>query len=194
MVFLMGDINFSEVKESYDKDEEGREDVILRSRKIIQLSKKVIYALHRLELSKAERSLEDLEKESTSLIKKYSSTKHEYSGSYKVAMQEYIEALAYYKFVKKGILLKYKKGFNPEYYLLGICDLSGELVRKALNSGINGDFKEIKKIHKFASDVFSELAQFDFRNSDLRKKSDSMRWDIKKLEEMLFELKARGKI
>lgn len=187
-------MDFSEIKKTFEIEEKSREDIILESRKAIQLSKKIIYSINRDDLKDAEIHLIKLEELITKLHNQYDGTKHYFSGSFKIAVQEYIEAYSYYYFVKTGEIPKYDKKIDPEYYLLGLCDLSGELVRKALNDGIKGHFKNIIKVHKFISDLYSELEQFDFRNSDLRRKLDSIRWDLKKLEEMLFELKTRDKI
>ena len=36
--------------------------------------------------------------------------------------------------------------------------------------------------------------QFDFRNSELRRKFDGIKWELKKLEDLSIELKLKGKI
>ncbi len=185
---------FDELKNKYDQDEKDREKVILKSREIISLSKTIITSLHRDDVKKAEINLKLIEDEMSKLTSSCKGTKQYYSGSYKIAFQEYIEALSYYKYIKNSSLPKLKKGLDTEYYLLGICDTSGELVRRALNKGIQGDFKEVKKIKDFVTEIYDELIQFNVKNGELRKKIDSIRWDLKKLDEMVFNLKVGGKI
>ena len=187
-------MDFDKIRKDYEKEESEREKVILASREIIALSKKVIYAIHRDDIATAEKELLVLEKKIASLTKDIKGTKNYYSGSYKVAFQEYVEALAYYHYIKKEELLPAKEGMDIEMYLLGICDLTGELVRRALNQGIAGNFFEIRKVQGFVSAVYEQMIQFNFRNGELRKKVDSIRWDMKKLEEMTFDLKSRDKI
>ena len=185
-------MDFSKIKLLHEKNEKEREEVILQSREIVRLSKSVIYALHRAE--PASSSISKIKTKVSSFIKKHKGTKHEYNGSYKVAIQEYIEAMALNEYIKTGKLLKYDKNIDYEHYILGLCDLSGELVRQALRKGIEDNFTGVKKIRDFISNLYDELMKFDFRNGDIRKKIDSMRWDLKKLDDMVFELKMRDKI
>jgi predicted translin family RNA/ssDNA-binding protein len=202
---------FDVIRHLYDKENIEREKVIQDSREINALSKKVIYSLHREDIDSADKSIIELKKKVNLLIEVYGNTKNSYSGSYKVAIQEYIEAMAYFYFVKKGELFQtdllgienkenlnnlnnlnnLKHDIDMEHYILGLCDLSGELVRKALNDGISGNYESVFKIQKFLSNLFNELAQIDFRNGEIRKKVDSLRWDLRKIEEMAFSLKIK---
>ena len=182
------------LKNYYETENDEREKMISDSRKINALSKKVVYSLHRDDLVNAEKNLNEMKNKISLFLDNYSKTKHLYSGSYKVAIQEYVEAMAYYYFLKEyeiyvpdnDEILK-----EPDYYVLGLCDLSGELVRKALNEGINENFDQVFKIQKFISNLFNELAQIDFRNGEIRKKVDGLRWDLRKIEEMAFSLKIK---
>ena len=56
-------------------------------------------------------------------------------------------------------------GADSENYLLGCCDLVGELMRNAVNSGIKGDYRAAFEIKIFVDDLYNELMKFDFRNS-----------------------------
>lgn len=185
---------FDYIKGEFEREEGEREKIILESREIVKLSKEVIYSLHRSDLKQAKKASEDIDKRVKALVKKYKGTKHEFSGSYRIALQEYVEAMAYYEFSSSGKLLEYDKSLDYECYLLGLCDLSGELVRMALNMGIEGSFDKVYEIRKFVSELFDELMKFDFRNGELRKKTDSIRWDMKKLDDMVFELKMKNKV
>lgn len=182
------------LKNYYELENDEREKMISDSRKINALSKKVVYSLHRDDLANAENFLNEIENNISLFLENYSKTKHLYSGSYKVAIQEYVEAMAYYYFVKQNEIYVPENNEilkEPDYYVLGLCDLSGELVRKALNEGINENFDEVFKIQKFISNLFNELAQIDFRNGEIRKKVDGLRWDLRKIEEMAFSLKIK---
>jgi len=109
--------------------------------------------------------------------------------------QEYVEAVTYLEYVKTGKLADEKEiNADPENYLLGICDLTGELARRAVFSVVKEDFKEVEKIKEFVSRIYEEFLKFELRNSELRKKSDSIKWNLKKIEEILYDLKIRGKL
>ena len=57
------------------------------------------------------------------------------------ALQEYAEALCYYHFIKNNkIPTAFSLKISNESYLLGLCDLTGELVRKAVNDVIKKNF------------------------------------------------------
>jgi predicted translin family RNA/ssDNA-binding protein len=187
---------FDLIKDKYNQENNEREIIIQKSREINSLSKKVIYSLHRNEINNLDNQILKLKQSTNELITNYSNSKNASSGSYKVAIQEYVEAMAYYHFIKDGKLFvidieNKNNNIDIEHYMLGLCDLSGELVRKALNDGIKGNYSNVFKIQDFLSAIFNELAQIDFRNSELRKKVDSLRWDLRKLEEMAFSLKIK---
>jgi hypothetical protein len=38
------------------------------------------------------------------------------------------------------------------------------------------------------------MLDFDFRSGELRKKSDAIKWNLKKIEDILYDLKLQGKI
>ena len=82
-------------------------------------------------------------------------------------------------------------GFDAESYIGGLCDLSGELVRRAINSAISGKNSEALAIKQFISDLYGELMQFDFRNGEIRRKFDGIKYDLRKLEDMALQLKLK---
>jgi predicted translin family RNA/ssDNA-binding protein len=71
---------------------------------------------------------------------------------------------------------------------LGICDLTGELTRRAVSLVTKGKGKEVLVIKNFVEDIYGEFLKFDLRNGNLRKKYDSIKWNLKKLEEIMYDL------
>ena len=187
---------FDPLRERYEKDDFEREQVIIKCRKINKLSKEIIYSINRKDMDSAENHSQEIKKKVKDLVS--ADTRHYFQGAFRVAIQEYVEALAYLVFVKEGRLFSFEEAEIPdicyEYYLLGVCDLSGELVRKSLGSGIDSDFDDIKKTRDFITNLYDELLKFDFRNGEIRKKFDSLRWDLQKIEDMVFNLKLKDKI
>ncbi len=173
--------------------EKKRELLIQKSRKIIQLSKQIIYALHRDDLKNALKDVTQIKKERSNLEK--ISKKRLDTDINKVAMQEYVEALCYYEFVRNNNLpSKSVLKVDTEDYLMGLCDLTGELVRRAVANVINGKFKDALKIKDVVSEIYGEFLKFNLRNSELRKKSDSIKWNLKKLEDIVFDISVKGKL
>jgi translin len=184
----MTKLEFEKIRKQLNEFEEKRESLIQLSRKTISLSKKIIYSLHANNEKEASNYLEEIKK----LAKQVQGNYNYDLGMAKVAVQEYVEAIAYYEYITTGKLLEFSKlGIDIESYLLGLCDLSGELVRRAVNKGIEGDKDEIIKIKKFVEEIYAEFLTLELRNSDLRHKADSLYWNLKKLEDILFTLKTR---
>jgi len=75
-----------------------------------------------------------------------------------------------------------------------LCDLTGELVRRAINKAINEQYSESVEIRDVVAMIYENLMQFDFRNGELRRKFDSIKYDLKKLEDLVLELKLKDKI
>jgi len=186
--------DFDEMRNEIEKYDEKREELIKASRDIIKLSKQIIYSIHRNELAVAEKNVKIIKDN----IKKMGDTVKKDPkldiGSFKIAVQEYVEAVCYYYYIKsKKIPTKKELGIDAEYYLLGICDFTGELVRNAVNAGIKGDTKKVIEIKELVEELYDELMQFDFRNSELRKKVDQVKWDLKKMDDLVFSLKMKKK-
>jgi len=176
--------------------DEQRELLIKKSRDVLKLSKQVIYAVHRDELKQAEELIEDIKKEKSALEK---FAKHsilmESEGSYRIALQEYAEALLYHSVVKSEKLATRKElDLETIYYILGLCDLTGELVRKAVYLAGKGKVKDVIRIKELVDTLYGELLSFDFRENEIRRKFDSMKYDLKKLEDLVLELKLKGKM
>ena len=169
-----------------------RESIIQKSREIINISKKIIYALHRGDIRSASSYVGEIEKQKKSLenVRVWLDT-----NINQVAFQEYVEALCYYHFVKnKKIPTAASLKVDNVNYLLGLCDLTGELVRKAVNEVINQNFNQALEIKKVVEEIYEEFLKFNLRNGELRKKSDQIKWNLKKLEDIVFELKLKGRI
>ncbi len=175
-----------------DGFEKIREEVIQKSRGIISISKRIIYALHRNDIKSASSYVAEIEKEKKALEKINIVSDVNINL---VAIQEYVEAICYYHFVKnKKIPVAKELKVDNESYLMGLCDLTGELGRKAVNEVINKNFKGAYDIKNLVEEIYGEFLKFNLRNSELRKKSDSIKWNLKKLEDIVFELKLKGKL
>ena len=176
---------FKDIGKELKKFEEERESLIQKSREIITLSKQIIYSIHRDDIKKADV----LAKTITSKAKSLSNKNYDMNMN-NVAMQEYVEAVAFLEFIKNNKIPTRKElKTEIEPYLCGLCDLTGELVRKAVNSAINKNTSEVIKIREFIDQLYGEMLMFDFRNGEMRKKYDSIKWNLKKVEDIILEVK-----
>lgn len=178
--------DFKAIKKELERQEKERESTIQKSREIIKISKQIIYSLHRNDLKEAESKASEIKNR----IKNLGSDSETQIN--RTAMQEYVEALTYLGFVKdKKIPTRKSLNVDAEAYLCGLCDLTGELVRKSVNLAINKDFNEAIKIKKLVEEIYGEMLNFDFRNSELRRKFDAIKYNLKKLEDLEYEIKMR---
>ena len=182
---------FGKIRKEIEDFDTEREKIIQKSRIIINLSKKIIYALHRNDIKSASLFVKEIESKKKDLsVNIWLDT-----NINQVAVQEYVEALCYYHFIKsKKIPSRTSLKVDTTSYLLGLCDLTGELARKAVNSVINKNFKEAVEIKDLVEEIYGEFLEFNLRNSELRKKSDQIKWNLKKLEDIVYELKIKGRI
>jgi len=181
---------FVEIRKDLKDFEEKREETIRKSRDIIMISKQIIYSTQRNELKKAEELCEEIRK----LVKGLPSGNYD-TDMETVAVQEYVEAVCFYEFVKnKKLLTRKELGVITGDYLLGLCDLTGELVRQAVNAVINKRYEEAIEIKEFVSEIYGEFLQFDLRGGQLRKKADSIKWNLRKLEDLALGISIRSPV
>jgi translin len=183
---------FVGLKKVLESDYLKREKVISLSRSVLVSSKHAIYSVHRGDFSLAEENLKNAE-DVISKIKSIDKDFFLYSiGAFSDALEEFVEAKCYYFFMMEKKLLSFKSlGVLPEIYLAGISDLVGELVRTAINSAIKGDYDLSVFIRDFISEVYSELMLFEFKGL-LRKKFDSIKYGLEKLDELVLHFKMKG--
>lgn len=176
--------DFEDIRKELDKFEETREIVISKSREAIRLSKLSIYSSQRNDLKEAEEALKQIKVLLKEIPKESYDTDIE-----SVAIQEYVEAACFYEFVKnKKIPSRKNLGVDAEHYLLGLCDLTGELVRQAINDVINKRTERAMEIRELVTEIYGEFLKLNLRNGELRKKADSIKWNLKKLEEVALDI------
>lgn len=93
-----------------------------------------------------------------------------------------------------GIKSSQKDGFHMELdeYLVGILQLASELSRFAVNAVIYGDYKRPLHISNFVAEMSAGFSILTLRNDYVRKRFDTLKYDIKKIEEIVYDLSIRG--
>jgi len=175
--------------EKYLKDEEGtRENIISRARTGLKESKSAIYSVHRGEIDEAKKHLDtakNIVDELLLLTKKYPHLKQ----SADMAFEEYSEAASFYGFVcNSKIPSSSTLRIDPVSYLSGLSDLTGELGRRAVLEATARNIKEVERIRHTIEEIYGIMIKFDLRNGELRKKADSIKWNLQKVEELLHGL------
>jgi len=191
--------SFDTLIKQYSADDILREKIISKSREIIKLSKQSIFAFHRGDLSLAENNLEKTNKlilETFSLVEESSLRE---VGSFRASLEEFIEAISFGFFLKNNKIptisdLELSFSIPYETYLSGLCDLSGELVRHAVDAATNNNTDLVDFIRLSVDELYGLFLKFSFRGGDLRKKFDSLRHNLSKLNDIMYDVHLRGKL
>lgn len=179
------------LKKEHEENNNERRQIISLANIVLHDSKRVIFSLHRGDLAKAEESLAEIEKILIKLDKNFGYERVYSEGAYKAAVEEYAEAKTLHMVIKGKKIDKFS-GIKLDYetYLGGICDLTGELVRRATNEAASGNRAEVTRVKKIINDIMAELIEFNM-SGYLRTKYDQARGNLRKIEQMDYELKTR---
>jgi predicted translin family RNA/ssDNA-binding protein len=79
-----------------------------------------------------------------------------------------------------------------EEYLLALTDLTPELARLATNAVTLGDFDLPMLISAFVKDLFAGFQLLNLKNDILRKRADAVKYDVKRVEDVVYDLSLRG--
>jgi len=79
-----------------------------------------------------------------------------------------------------------------EDYLLGLCNLPSELSRLCVNSVTAGNYELPVQISAFVSDLYAGFRLLNLKNDNLRKRYDGIKYDMKKIEEVVYDISIRG--
>ncbi len=180
---------FTLIRKELKNLERKREFTIQKSREIIRISKLIIYALHRNDLKAAKKHITKIKQKIKLLPKDNFDT-----GIRKVAIQEYVEAMTLFYFItERRLITKKELKVNTEDYLLGLCDLTGEVLRFGVNNIIKRKPQITIECKELVEEIYGEFLKIDLRNGELRKKSDAIKWNLRKLEDLAVDISKKRK-
>ncbi|BAD81187.1 putative translin-associated factor X [Oryza sativa Japonica Group] len=178
-----------------------RERLVKASRDLTMNSKKAIFQVHRISKNNKEEVLSKAENDLTVVV-------NQYIGK---LVQEYVEAATFCRFCKTGTLLSLAEindsllelgdksveplQINVLDYVLGVADLSGELMRLAIGRISDGEVEYAKNICAFVRDIYRELTlvvPLMDDNSEMKKKMETMLQSVVKIENACFSVHVRG--
>jgi len=93
---------------------------------------------------------------------------------------------------KKGDAFSKTFHLDLEDYLHGLLQLGTELSRYALNCVTAGDYQSPLAIAKFIGDLDAGFRLLNLKNDNLRKRFDALKYDLKKCEEVVYDITLRG--
>ncbi len=164
--------------------EKIREDALKTSRDIIINCRRGIQQLHRDQMPEAE---EFIRQASEKLIHLFEVTKDHpdiyHAGFVENAAQEYVEIHCLYNIMKEEDLPDPDSiQTTSSAYLLGLCDVVGELRRGALDFMLEGNTTKAGEYLGYMDRIYDAIMSFDYPSSlvPVKKKQDMVRGLIEK--------------
>jgi translin len=172
------------IEKSIDEKDKAREQALKFSREIIIGCRKAIQCLHQNLLNEAEDHINKAFGELTELyliVEDHSDLHH--AGFVENAAQEVVEAKCLLNIMKGNELPdpdELKTSYNS--YLLGLCDVVGELRRSALDFIREGDDKTANEYLDMMEKIYDAIIRFDYPSAlvPIRRKQDITRSLIEK--------------
>jgi predicted translin family RNA/ssDNA-binding protein len=183
--------------------DELREKLIKRCRDGQKAAKQAIYALHRGDAEQSAKLIkkcEDCITQDLLPIVKEEPPLH--TGSFSNVMEEYAEAKLFYAWLHgvdseqpsetlSGIILKpedFEITLESDEYLGGLCDLTGEIGRYAVQQGTSRDFEGVKRCLEANVAVQDAIQTMERFPGSIGKKMDQLRRSVEKIERMTYEM------
>ena len=190
-----------ELRKRMEHRDNLREGLIKTSRDGQKAAKQAIYALHRGDKPKAMQLIQECE---TCIVKHLLPIVEEEpplrTGSFTAVLEEYAEAKLFYAWLfgkdddgelPVGDLLlpdEFPIQLSPEEYLGGLCDLTGEVGRYAVQRGTARDSDSVKLCLHTNSCILNAMQSMERLPSAMNKKMDQLGHSVEKLERMLYEM------
>lgn len=203
-----------------DATNEKRERLVKASRDLTYHSKKVIFLIHRSDASNKEATLKQADKDLESVRKTHvqriaselQGLDHwKFRKSYSCGVQEFTEAATVVQYSRAGTLLTLDElneylapvkdadgasfTVSTADYLLGVADLTGEVMRLAISGAAAGDQATAFAAAEFVRALFegfSTLPPHSEVDRDMGRKMEVMRASLTKIESACYMLHIRG--
>lgn len=155
-------------------------------------AKIAIFTMHRGKFTEGKESLKEIEASLKSLEAVFKkSPALRYEGSYRAALEEYTEAYLFHSLATKGEMVEIRElQIDFDTYLAGLCDATGELLRLAIKEATAKNIKKVHEIRELMTELMAELIEFNL-TSYLRTKHDQAKTNLRKLEQMIYEITLR---
>jgi predicted translin family RNA/ssDNA-binding protein len=195
------------LKARMEHRDELRESIIKKSRDGQKAAKQSIFALHRGDVAKAVELLKQCHDCITDqLLPIVQEEPPLRSGSFANVLEEYVEAKLFMTWIygkdvavdeaadgssPVGLVLLPKDfdiALEPEDYLGGLFDLTGEVGRLAVQRGTARDVDGVKLCLQTNSNIYTALQTMDRLPGGIGKKMGAARQSVEKLERMLYEM------
>jgi len=211
---------FGEFQKEFTHDIDLREEIRVIVRDLEQAARETLTIMQRIHQEDGLRNIGDICTKANDKLQSipplYAALKQKippneyfkYHDHFRFSTQRLVFLTAFIEYLQKESLVSKesvadKLGMAParlagtlhldlEDYLLGVLTLASELSRLAINCVTNGDYERPKRIAQFMNDLDGGFRLLNFKNDILRKRFDGLKYEVKKVEEVLYDLSVRG--
>jgi len=206
---------FSEYTIQYDTINDRYERLVKLSRDVTIGSKRLIFLIHRIFeesketiIDKVNEPLRQIRGNLYKIAEDINGQEYwRYQRAFSPGVQEFIEAVTLYEFVLNQRLIRkdeiekmlldanlQKLAFriSLEDYLLGICDLTGELMRLCINAVSSGSFDWCTTVCLFLQEIYHKMQSLPEYEREMSKKLIVMATSVQKVEVVNLTLQLRG--
>lgn len=208
---------FSNYQKYIDNEQEIRENIRIKVREIEHFAKEATIQLQVIHsnLAKIDNACQAARKQIASCAGVYKQLSelipigqyYRYSDHWTYITQRLVFLIAMVVYLEVGFLVKREtvaemlglqvsqtQGFHLdiEDYLMGILQMASELSRFATNSVTMGDYDRPLNISHFMANLNSGFRLLNLKNDGLRKRFDALKYDVKKIEEVVYDISIRG--
>lgn len=212
--------SFKEFQGMLDSRYDKRERIIKLSRDTTIISKRIIFQLHRFSdedgfnkiLNDADEMVDGVKVHLEAIASELKGEDpYQFARAFTGGLQEFVEAVTFMHYIKENELLGYddlcKKYLvfdaqeesdvnvllTPIDYILGIADLTGELMRMSINYIGAGNHEKSQEICSFLREIHDQFLLFSGREfKDLKQKMRVLRQSLQKVENACYTLHIRG--
>lgn len=209
--------SFKEIQKELDSRYDKHERIVKSSRDLTIHSKRIVFWLQRVPgaenkddlLKEAEQKLLEVKQFIKAIASELiNEDPYRFTRAFSPGVQEYIEALSFYHYLKDLRLISFKEAqaelvfaeqeehlclkLSPLDFVLGIADLTGELMRLCLNSAAGGDTDTPFAVCKFLREVHDKFVALGNINRDVTSKLRVLNASLRKVERACYTLEVRG--
>ncbi|KAA8584005.1 hypothetical protein FQN60_015213 [Etheostoma spectabile] len=208
---------FKVFQQELDTKHDKYERLVKISRDVTIESKRTIFLLHRVtSVPNAEDILNEADVKLDAVRQKIGQIAEELRGedifqfhrAFTAGIQEYVEAVSFLHYIRHRNLIsleeinaslvfmrteKVEPKVTPSDYLLGVADLTGELMRMCISSVGNGDIDTPFQLSQFLRQIHDGFSYIGNTGPyEVSKKLHTLRQSLGKVEDACYALRVRG--
>jgi len=212
------DAMFTSFREEMETENELKEKIRLIVRDLEQKARDILLVMQKIHhqgstkfadiCTKARNEFEQVRVLYDQLSKCISPQEYfKYADHYRFINQRFVYVAALLVYLESGTMISKEEAakfigisanrsekfyLDLEDYLSGLLQVAPELSRLAVNCVTVGDYERPLKISAFLNDLDAGFRLLNLKNDSLRKRFDGLKYEVKKVEEVVYDLTIRS--